>query len=563
MKRPIGFFFSLILLLAGCAKMVLPVGGPKDTTPPKVVKEVPANHSTQFNSKSIKITFNEFVELNNPSKTVIVSPPLNKNPELEIVGKSVVIKLSDTLRSNTTYSIVLAETIKDYHEGNPLSIYTYDFSTGTHIDSFTISGKINDAVSLDAAKDVYVFLYEQDIDSLPFSVRPTYLTKTKNNGEFVFTSIRPGRYKIFALNDINSNLIFDLPNEGIAFSDTLIEAVVQTKDTSSTTTDQPKITARGASSKADYMIQLSLFTQRDTNQVLSKYINNTENIYIFPYKTDFSSFSARFLGGQELQYFQKISETHDTVSWYLKEPIIDTALYEFTVDGSHIDTVKLSPFKKSKQSSAGRGRKDQAKPKLNVNVTNKENIYQPLTLQFSYPVKSCTFDLMICKLLQSGNDTIVKTYTLPDTFVLSFPIDYPFGEKLPYSIFIRDSVFWGYNGLTNDTIKQRFTTKTEKDYGNLQINYSISDPSCQYLVYLLNGKGGVIQHDIISSNQTVHYRHLEPGNYKIKVVKDRNNNGRWDTGSYREKSQPEEIFFFDKPISIRGYWDIEDDFELK
>ena len=560
MKYRVGFFLFLIFLLAGCAKIVTPVGGPKDTTPPKVVKEAPANSSTLFRSKSIKITFNEFVVLNNPSKTVIVSPPLNQNPELEIVGKSVVIKLPDTLRNNTTYSIVLAETIKDYTEGNPLSIYTYSFSTGDHIDSFMIKGKIKEALTLYDAKDVYVFLYEQDIDSLPYSVRPTYLTKSKNNGEFVFSNIKPGKYKLFALNDINSNLIYDLPNESIAFSDTLVEAYLPPIQDS--TTEDKNVSRRGGTEDVN-LVKLALFTERDSNQVLHKYINTTENIYVFPYKTDFSSFSARFLGGQELKYFQVISQSLDSVYWYLKEPITDTALYEFTVDQQHIDTVRISPFKKSKQSGVSRGRKTNDKVTLKVNVNNKENIFKPLTLQFSYPVKPCTFDLMICKRLKSGNDTIVKTYTLPDTFLLSFPIDYPFEEKLPYSIFIRDSIFYGYNGATNDSINVRFTTKTEKDYGNLQINYSIGDNSCQYLVYLLNNKGGTLQQDIISGARTINYSHLEPGNYKIRVVKDRNNNGRWDTGSYREKIQPEEIFFFDKPINIRGYWDIEEDFELK
>ena len=558
MKRNVGLFVILMLLLAGCAKIVTPVGGPKDTTPPKVVKEAPANSSTQFRSKSIKITFNEFVVLNNPSKTVIVSPPLNQNPELEIVGKSVVIKLPDTLRSNTTYSIVLAETIKDYTEGNPLSIYTYSFSTGDHIDSFMIKGKIKDALTLNDAKDVYVFLYERDIDSLPYSVRPTYLTKSKSNGEFVFNNIKPGKYKLFALNDINSNLIYDLPNESIAFSDTLVEAYAPIQDS---TTENKNLSRRGGTEDAN-LLKLALFTERDSNQVLQKYINTTENIYVFPYKTDFSSFSARFLGGQDLDYFQVISQSLDSVYWYLKTPITDTALYEFTVDQHHVDTVRISPFKKSKQGGANRSRKANDKVTLKVNVSNKENIFKPLTLHFSYPVKPCTFDIRICKLLRSGNDTIVKTYTLPDTFLLSFPIDYPFEEKLPYSIFIRDSVFYGYNGTTNDSINVRFTTKTEKDYGNLQINYSIGDHSCQYLVYLLNNKGGVLQQDIISRERTINYNHLEPGNYKIRVVKDRNNNGRWDTGNYREKIQPEEIFFFDKPINIRGYWDIEEDFEL-
>jgi uncharacterized protein (DUF2141 family) len=557
MKRNVGLLLILMFLLAGCAKIVTPVGGPKDTTPPAVVKEAPANSSTHFRSKTIKVTFNEFVVLNNPSKTVIVSPPLKQNPELDIVGKSVVIKLPDTLQDNTTYSIVLSETIKDYTEGNPLSIYTYSFSTGDHIDSFMIKGKIKEALTLNDAKDVYIFLYEQDMDSLPYSVRPTYLTKSKNNGEFVFNNIRPGKYKVFALNDINNNLIYDLPNESIAFCDTLVEAYASTQDSS---TDGKNIRPRGALEKNNGL-RLSLFTERDSNQVLSKYINTTENIYVFPYKTDFSSFSARFIGGQELQYFQVISESRDSVYWYLKEPITDTALYEFTVDQRHVDTVKLSPFKKSKQGGFGRKRSVE-KPILKVNISNKENIFRPLTLNFSYPVKAGQFDILICKRLKSGNDTIVKTYTLPDTFLLSYPINYPFEEKLPYSILIRDSVFYGYNGTTNDSINVRFTTKTEKDYGNLQINYSVGDPSCQYLVYLLNNRGHILQENVIKSKRSINYAHLEPGNYKIKVVKDRNNNGHWDTGSYRDKRQPEEIFFFDKPINIRGYWDIEEDFEL-
>lgn len=560
MKKRIGIFLFLTLLLAGCAKIVTPVGGPKDTTPPKIVKESPANHTTMFNSKSIKITFDEFVVLNNPNQTVIVSPPLKENPELSISGKSVIIKLPDSLRSNTTYSIALSETIKDFTEGNPLPIYTYVFSTGSHIDSFMLSGTMKDAVSLDMAKNVSVMLYEQDIDSLPLSVRPTYLTKTNGNGKFTFNNIKPGSYKIFALNDINNNLIYDLPTESIAFLADLVEAW---PTPATDTTEENKKSNRGRQTNDDEQeVRLSLFTERDSNQVLSKYLNTTENLYAFPYKTDFKSFSARHLGGQELSYFQLISNSQDSVYWYLKEALTDTTWYEFTVDEHHLDTVKITPFKKNTK-GAGSRRKTNEKSALSVSLSNKENIYQPLTLNFSYPVKPGQFDITIYKLLKSGNDTIVKTVQIPDTFVRSIPIDYKFEEKLPYSVFIRDSVIWGYNGLTNDTVNVRFTTKTEKDYGNLLINYSIADPSCQYIVFLQNNKGNTIQQHIISAKQSVTYAHLDPGSYKIKVIKDRNNNGRWDTGNYELKIQPEEIFFFDKPINIRGYWDIEEDFELK
>lgn len=560
MKKHIGIFLFLTLLLAGCAKIVTPVGGPKDTTPPKIVKENPANHSTMFNSKSIKITFDEFVVLNNPNQTVIVSPPLEKNPELNISGKSVIIRLPDSLKSNTTYNIVLSETIKDFTEGNPVPIYTYDFSTGSYIDSFMLSGTLKDAVSLNAAKSIYVFLYDQDIDSLPTSVRPTYLTKTNGNGNFTFSNVKPGSYKVFALNDINNNLIYDLPNESIAFLTDPVEA--WGKPVADTLEENKNSEANQQTPDSEEEIKLALFTERDSNQVLSKYINTTENLYVFPYKTDFKSFSARHLNGQELNYFQIISNNQDSVYWYLKEAITDTALYEFTTDGHHLDTVKIIPFKKNAKGIGSR-RKTNEKSALSVSLSNKENIYQPLTLNFSYPVKPGQFDIIIYKLLKSGNDTIVKTVQIPDSFVKSLPIDYNFEEKLPYSIFIRDSVIWGYNGLTNDTIKARFTTKTEKDYGNLLINYSVADPSCQYIVFLQNNKGNTIQQHIISAKQSVTYAHLDPGSYKIKVIKDRNNNGRWDTGDYGLKIQPEEIFFFDKPINIRGYWDIEEDFELR
>ena len=561
MKYRIGLFLFLMLLLASCAKIVTPVGGPKDVTPPKIVKEMPANHSTHFESNTIKITFDEFVVLNNPAKTVVVSPPLKENPELSISGKSVVIKLPDSLRSNTTYSIVLSETIKDFTEGNPLAIYTYDFSTGSNIDSFKLEGKLKDAVTLNACKDIYVFLYDKDIDSLPLTTRPTYLTKTNNKGEFHFNNLKPGQYKIFALNDINNNLIYDLPNESIAFSTTTVEAWNNTAD-DSVDTEEPEKEQEKQNINKKHEIGLALFTEKDTNQVLSKYINNTENIYIFPYKTDFTSFSARHLRGQELTYFQIIANTKDSVTWYLKEAITDSAVYEFTVDNHLIDTVKITPFKKNAKASGTR-RKSNEKIALSVSLSDKENIYRPLCLNFSYPIKPGTFDMMICKILKSGNDTVIKTIHIPDTFVKSLAIDHVFEEKLPYSVFIRDSAIWSYNGLTNDSINVRFTTKTEKDYGNLQINYSIADHSCQYIVQLLNNKGNILRENILTTDRSITYAHLDPGSYKIKVIKDRNNNGQWDTGNYRQHLQPEEIFFFDKPINIRGYWDFEEEFELK
>ena len=53
-----------------------------------------------------------------------------------------------------------------------------------------------------------------------------------------------------------------------------------------------------------------------------------------------------------------------------------------------------------------------------------------------------------------------------------------------------------------------------------------------------------------------------PGKYKIKVIFDRNNNGRWDTGNYIEKEQPENVLFFNKLIEIRPNWVSEESMEI-
>ena len=136
-----------LLLLAGCAKIVVPTGGPRDVTPPSVSKVEPESGTTNFKAKQIKITFDEFVELNNPLDNTLVSPPLNSSPEFIVSGKSLIMKIKDTLQSNRTYNIVFSDCIKDFTEGNKLSYFHYTFSTGDFVDSFYLRGTVTNALT--------------------------------------------------------------------------------------------------------------------------------------------------------------------------------------------------------------------------------------------------------------------------------------------------------------------------------------------------------------------------------------------------------------------------------
>ena len=294
----------LAAFFAGCAKISSPTGGPRDTTPPKVVKMTPENQSVRFHDKQIRIYFDEYVTLNNPTTNVLISPPMAESPQYTLKGKSLVIKFKDTLRANTTYNMVFSDCIRDYHENTPLSYFHYSFSTGDSLDDYTIRGNILDAKSLAPSKDFYVLLYKNTADSMPLTSRPDFVTKSGDDGSFLFQNITEGTYKIFALKDINSDLLYNLPNEEIAFLEETVTAYKALPDS-----------AADSIKAALPLLTLYSFVASDTNQMLQRYENPAAGIYIFPYKTAVNVFSAT-PAGNRLEYFERFNEAKDTITWY-------------------------------------------------------------------------------------------------------------------------------------------------------------------------------------------------------------------------------------------------------
>lgn len=536
----------LAAFFAGCAKISSPTGGPRDTTPPKVVKMTPENQSVRFQDKQIRIFFDEYVTLNNPTTNVLISPPMAESPQYTLKGKSLVIKFKDTLRANTTYNMVFSDCIRDYHENTPLSYFHYSFSTGDSLDDYMIRGNILDAKTLAPSKDFYVLLYKNTADSMPLTTRPDYVTKTHDDGSFLFQNITEGTYKIFALKDINSDLLYNLPNEEIAF---LEETVTAYKALPDSAADSLKATLP--------LVTLFSFTAIDTIQKLQRYENPASGIYVFPYKTAVNQFTAT-PADNALEYFERFNEAKDTIIWYLKSSMSDTTTYYLNAD-NHLDTVRLTPY--HEKAVSGRGRQNQTK-KFNVTFLNAGEYHKPLTLKFPYPIRpSDSFDVFVYTQQQSVKDTAKYRYSVPDTFVMELPLPMKYQEKKSYSIMIPDSVFYGYNGLTNDTLRTQFSAKSIKEYGTLIMNYELPEDGKTYIVTLWKGERK-IQEDRIISSSTITYSFLNPDTYRISAFCDENDNGLWDTGDYSAKQQPEKVFAFPKSISIRAYWDSEETFKI-
>ena len=216
------FYVVAVLLLVSCAKMGQPDGGWFDETPPKVIGAEPADGGIRVTAKKVNIYFDEFIKVDNPSEKVVVSPPQLETPEIKASGKKIQVSLLDSLKPNTTYTIDFSDAISDNNEGNPLGNYTYSFSTGEVIDTMEVSGYVLEAENLEPIKGILVGLYSDLADSA-FCKQPMLrVSRTDSRGRFVIKGVAPGSYRIYALQDMDGNYMFNQKSEKIAFSHDLI-----------------------------------------------------------------------------------------------------------------------------------------------------------------------------------------------------------------------------------------------------------------------------------------------------------------------------------------------------
>ena len=191
-KKLLSLSFLLLMGLAlwQCAKRGNPSGGPKDVTPPELIRTEPENFSTNFEAQQIRLYFDEFIKLKDVQDQLIVSPPLKYPPEITPLGgasKYIQIIIKDTLQENTTYTFNFGQSITDNNEGNPNSFLSYVFSTGDYIDSLTLSGAVKDAFNRKADQFISVMLYELDTaytDSTIYKNPPNYITNTLDSVPF-------------------------------------------------------------------------------------------------------------------------------------------------------------------------------------------------------------------------------------------------------------------------------------------------------------------------------------------------------------------------------------------
>jgi len=202
-------------IMLSCAQIVAPTGGKKDTLSPVIVKVFPANQSRNFNGKQIDILFNEYVTVDNIQQQLSITPNLEGTYETKILPKGTKLIFDKPFKSNTTYSLNFRNTFKDANERNIAKNIRLVFSTGNIIDSLKISGKVKNPLTNKPMMDISVGLYIYTDTLNPRKIKPYYFIKTDSSGLFTIENIATGKYRIYAINDINNNLLYDEAKESI------------------------------------------------------------------------------------------------------------------------------------------------------------------------------------------------------------------------------------------------------------------------------------------------------------------------------------------------------------
>ncbi len=550
---------TLSLFLGSCANIVSPTGGEKDIIPPKILKTIPGNYTTNFKGDGFRLYFDEFSQVKDESKNLIISPAFKIRPELKLKGKSLIVSFKDTLHKNTTYNFNFGNAIQDITEANPLSNYQFIFSTGNALDSMEIQGKVSDALTLSPVKDAFVMLYDRFEDSIPYKESPLYLAKTAEDGTYHLHFLGHGPYKIIALLDKNSNYMFDGAEENIAFStDSIIPEGITAILKSSNGMDSIATIKEGVNidllcfkDEPDSVQRVSRPSLIKPYQLLVTFRFPVKNPDIHPLND-----SSRLTNDWALQEWNKKS---DSLILWLNPTGNPDSLNLFVSDRKLLnDTIKLNLQNLSKSNRLKKSSSVEEKAAITSNASTQFGLKQDFMVNIAYPVKTYNFSKAI---LMQGKDTIPNNLYFPDSIKRQLHLKHDFKENTDYTLYVPANSFTNIIGQKNDTLRFSWRTRSLKEYGDLKVELTLKEKG-HYIVQLLNIKDIVVKELFVEGNGMINFDLLEPGKYRLKLIWDKNNNGQWDTGHYLKKNQPEKISFFSQTIEVRGNWQLEETWEL-
>ena len=589
--RYIAVWTAAVLLVAACASIGSPDGGPYDETPPVFLGSTPEPFALGVKEKRVTLEFDEFVKIEKAAEKVVISPPQITQPIIKTNGKSIVVELDDSLKKNTTYSIDFSDAIVDNNEGNPLGNFALLFSTGDQIDTLAVSGTVLNASNLEPIKGILVGLHSNLADSAFTTLPFERVSRTDADGRFTIRGIAPGKYRAYALQDVNQNYRFDQKNEMLAFLDSLIVPYTEVRMHQDTTwIDSLTIDTIRAVPRVHYLpedLVLLAFSETPTQRYLVKSERTALNKFsiYFSLGADSLPLLRPLNFSEEDAYIVESSVDYDSITYWMKDTLAyyqDTLSFALTYEYTdttgllipRTDTLYLVPKKtRAKMLKEEEKKREEERKEREKRMKRGDTIPEVKKTEFlsTKMSTSTSMDLTANLLIDFNepiahyNDTAIHLFKKVDTLWVAEPhvfrqrknalMGYELlGEWRPgmeYKMVVDSAAFTGIYGLHTKKLETTFKFKTLDQYSTLYLTIPNAGPG--YTVELLNGEKVVRTQRVVKDQ--VDFYFLRPGTYHMRIFDDRNENGIWDTGLYETKEQAEAVYYFPGSIQTRENWD--------
>ena len=602
----------MVMLMAACASIGSPEGGPRDYTPPEVLKTSPEPGTVNFKGNKVEIIFDEIVNLKDQQKKVIISPAQKTQPLIRTVGRKVTVEFRDTLEENTTYVIDFSNAIEDNNEGNQLDGYTFAFSTGETIDTLAVSGIVLRANDLEPMQHVIVGLHS-NLDDTAFTSLPLErVCRTNDKGMFTLRNLKPGTYHVFALDDIDGDYRM-ARTEDIAFLDELVVPSVSEYTSQDTVfTFDRRIDTVMSATHTLYLPNDLLLCMFNENYH-SHYVKNTS-------RPEANKLHVLFGAPNDtLPELNIIRPAEHSADWYRVErtPANDSIFYWITDSALAMtylrsasndeleqvtDTIRfgwrksnaqikeeekkqkerderakrLAQLLEKQENAASQGKelnegeleelKELQRPDPNDHPTLKMDLAKSGTIDVVDSI-ILKFDTPIAQIDPAGVHFEIKRDTLWVPLVTAGtlhqvddcnPMRYwlPF-TTLPDSVYrltIDSAAVTSVYGLPNAPLKKDLKVNGLEEYANVYFTVNVKDSA---FVELL-GSSEKVERTVSVQNGAFEILNVKPGNYYLRLTIDSNGNGKWDTGNYLNHLQPEEVYYYPKKLTLRRNWDLDE-----
>ena len=585
-----GAFFSR------CANIMTPEGGPKDTIPPVIVKLEPDNFTTNFKAKKVYIEFNEFVQIKDQNKELFTSPAMKKLPLIATRGKGIVITIRDTLKENTTYAIDFGSAICDNNEGNPLNAMRYVFSTGDKVDSMMCSGYTADSYKADSVSRTFIWFYIADslpstpgYDSTIFNRKPDVIARAQKNGIFIAQNLKPVNYRIYAIGDKNDNQLYEPGTDMVGLLDTVYnpatmpEFAIWFDSLRMYPSAEPQLYFRMFTDKA-FVNQRLVDAQRPDQKKAVLYFNSdypridslifdnipSDKILLDPQTNGRDTMFIWFnVPAEQLPDTIKgkiVYYRHDSLRQLSKtrEPLkLAWRLVETKEQQKERERIEKE---KAKAQAEGKEYKDpNYKNPFVLTISAGKDVNPEKSFDITFGTPAVKFDTTAVELVAIAEDkstTPVEKHFVRDSMnMCRWTVKAPWKEKTNYRFYIPKSSVTDVMGYENDSTAIEFATYDPEKFSTVSLNVT-GEGKNKYIILLTDSSGKTLQEKTGVTSGKYRFNYVTPGDIRLRIIEDKNGNGKWDAGDVIAGLQPEraEGYFNEKreeTFTTKMNWDFE------